>query len=50
MTKSVRWSRRPVALVFLVGILVLFGIVPQLIVGPIDTATVPLLVRMGMMR
>jgi NADH-quinone oxidoreductase subunit M len=28
-------------------LLVLFGVVPSLIVGPIDTATVPLLVRMG---
>ena len=36
-----------VALVFLVGILVLFGVVPSSIVGPIDTATVPLLVRHG---
>ena len=36
-----------VALVFLVGLLVLFGVVPSLIVGPIDTATVPLLRGMG---
>jgi NADH-quinone oxidoreductase subunit M len=39
-----------VALVLLVGALVLFGVVPWLIVGPIDTATVPLLIRMGVMR
>jgi NADH-quinone oxidoreductase subunit M len=39
-----------VALVFLVCILVLFGVVPWLVVGPIDTATVPLLLRMGDMR
>jgi NADH:ubiquinone oxidoreductase subunit 4 (subunit M) len=39
-----------VALVFLVGILVLFGVVPWLILAPVDTATVPLLVRMGVMR
>jgi NADH-quinone oxidoreductase subunit M len=39
-----------VALVLLVGILVLFGVVPRLVVGPIDTATVPLLMRMGLMR
>jgi NADH-quinone oxidoreductase subunit M len=39
-----------VALVFLVAVLILFGVVPQLIVGPIDTATVPLLVRLGVMR
>jgi NADH-quinone oxidoreductase subunit M len=36
-----------VALVFLVCILILFGVVPQLVVAPIDSATVPLLVRMG---
>src|SRR6185295_1438200 len=36
-----------VALVLLVCILILFGVVPNLVVGPIDTATVPLLVRMG---
>jgi NADH:ubiquinone oxidoreductase subunit 4 (subunit M) len=39
-----------VALVFLVCLLVLFGVVPWLVVGPIDTATVPLLLRMGVMR
>jgi len=38
-----------VALVFLVTILILFGVVPQLIVGPIDTATVPLLRGMGVL-
>jgi NADH-quinone oxidoreductase subunit M len=36
-----------VALVFLAGVLVLFGVVPWLIVAPIDSATVPLLARMG---
>ena len=39
-----------VALVFLVAVLVLFGVVPWLLVAPIDTATVPLLIRMGVMR
>jgi NADH-quinone oxidoreductase subunit M len=39
-----------VALVLLVGILVLFGVLPKLIVGPIDTATVPLLMHMGVLR
>jgi NADH-quinone oxidoreductase subunit M len=37
-----------VALVFLAGVLVLFGVVPWIIVAPIDSATVPLLVRMGL--
>ncbi|HVZ19628.1 MAG TPA: NADH-quinone oxidoreductase subunit M [Vicinamibacterales bacterium] len=39
-----------VALVFLMCLLILFGVVPQLLVGPIDTATVPLLMRLGVMR
>ena len=39
-----------VALILLVAILILFGVVPQMIVAPIDTATVPLLVRLGVMR
>jgi NADH:ubiquinone oxidoreductase subunit 4 (subunit M) len=39
-----------VALLLLVGILVLFGVLPKLIVGPIDTATVPLLMHMGVLR
>jgi NADH-quinone oxidoreductase subunit M len=39
-----------VALVFLVCILVLFGVVPHLMLGPIDTSTVPLLMQMGVMR
>lgn len=38
-----------VALVFLVSILVLFGVFPSLMVSPIDTATVSLLARMGVM-
>jgi NADH-quinone oxidoreductase subunit M len=39
-----------VALVLLAGALILFGVVPHLLLGPIDTATVPLLMRMGVMR
>lgn len=39
-----------VALVLLVCILVLFGVVPHLMLGPIDTSTMPLLVRMGVVR
>jgi NADH-quinone oxidoreductase subunit M len=34
-----------VALVILVGVLVLFGMVPGLAIAPVDTATVPLLAR-----
>src|SRR5438876_377020 len=34
-----------VALVILVGVIVLFGLVPGLALGPVDTATVPLLAR-----
>jgi len=34
-----------IALVMLVAVLVLFGMVPGLAIGPIDTATVPLLAR-----
>ena len=30
--------------------LVLFGVVPNLMVGPIDTSTMPLLARMGVLR
>ena len=37
-----------VALVFLVCILVLFGVFPMLMLGPIDTATVALLNHMGL--
>ena len=37
-----------VALVFLVTILVVFGVFPAIIVGPIDTATVALLNHMGL--
>jgi NADH-quinone oxidoreductase subunit M len=36
-----------VALVFLVCMLILFGVVPQLLLAPIDSATVPLLLRLG---
>ena len=35
------------ALVLLVFVLVLFGVVPGLVISPIDTSTVPLLMRMG---
>jgi NADH-quinone oxidoreductase subunit M len=34
-----------VALVILVGTLVLFGMIPAIAIGPVDTATVPLLAR-----
>ncbi len=34
-----------VALVVLVAVLVVFGMVPGLALGPVDTATVPLLAR-----
>jgi NADH-quinone oxidoreductase subunit M len=34
-----------VALVILVAVLVVFGMIPGLAIGPVDTATVPLLVR-----
>ena len=36
-----------VALVMLVCVLILFGVLPNLLLAPIDTATVPLLVRLG---
>lgn len=39
-----------VAIVFLIGILVLFGVAPSLMVGPIDKATVALLAQMGVAR
>ncbi len=35
-----------VALVFLTAVIVLFGMVPALAIGPVDTATVPLLIRL----
>jgi NADH:ubiquinone oxidoreductase subunit 4 (subunit M) len=38
-----------VAVVFLMCMLILFGVLPQLLVAPIDTATVPLLTRMGVL-
>ncbi len=44
--KGTEW----VAIVVLVCILVLFGVLPNLMLGPIDTTTVPLLVKMGVMR
>jgi hypothetical protein len=37
-----------VALVILIGCLVLFGVAPGIALGPIDTATVPILNRLGM--
>ena len=39
-----------VAIVLLVCLLVLFGVVPGLLLGPIDSSTVPLLMKMGLMR
>ncbi len=36
-----------VALVLLMFVIVLFGMVPGIAIGPIDTATVPLLTRLG---
>ena len=39
-----------VAIVFLVCLLVLFGVVPHLILQPIDSSTAPLLMKMGLMR
>ena len=38
-----------VALILLVGALVLFGVAPGIAIGPVDTATVPLLVRLGVL-
>jgi NADH-quinone oxidoreductase subunit M len=38
-----------VAIVLLVAMLVLFGVLPHLAVGPIDSSTVPLLMRLGAM-
>jgi NADH:ubiquinone oxidoreductase subunit 4 (subunit M) len=35
-----------VALGILVFVLVLFGVVPSIAIGPVDTATVPLLMRL----
>jgi NADH-quinone oxidoreductase subunit M len=39
-----------VAIVLLVGLIVLFGVLPSLLLKPIDSATVPLLMKLGMMR
>src|SRR5213593_3859178 len=39
-----------VALVILMLCLVLFGVVPGIALGPVDTATVPLLIRLGVLR
>src|SRR3972149_5431450 len=36
-----------VALIILVGVLVLFGVAPGIAIGPVDTATGPLLLRLG---
>jgi len=38
-----------VALILLVGVLVLFGVAPSIAIDPVDTATVPLLVRLGVL-
>jgi NADH-quinone oxidoreductase subunit M len=38
-----------VALILLVGTLVLFGVAPGIAIGPVDTATVPLLLRLGVL-
>jgi len=38
------------ALVILVFTLVLFGVAPSIAVGPVDTATVPLLLRLGVLQ
>ena len=38
------------ALAILVFCLVLFGVVPGIALGPVDTATVPLLIRLGVLR
>ena len=46
-----RRARAPewVALVILVFTLVLFGVAPGIAIGPVDTATVPLLTRIGVL-
>jgi NADH:ubiquinone oxidoreductase subunit 4 (subunit M) len=38
-----------VAIAILVFVIVLFGVVPDIAIGPVDTATVPLLVRLGVL-
>jgi len=38
-----------VALIVLVGVLVLFGVAPGIAIGPVDTATMPLLLRLGVL-
>jgi len=38
-----------VALVILVGVIVFFGVLPGIAIGPVDTATVPLLERLGVL-
>jgi NADH-quinone oxidoreductase subunit M len=38
-----------VAIAILVFVIVLFGVVPGIAIGPVDTATVPLLVRLGVL-
>ena len=37
------------ALVILVFVLVLFGVAPGIAIGPVDTATIPLLARLGVL-
>jgi NADH-quinone oxidoreductase subunit M len=38
------------ALIILVAVLVLFGVAPGIAIGPVDTATVPLLARLGVFQ
>ena len=38
------------ALIILVFTLVLFGVAPSIALGPVDTATVPLLLRLGVLQ
>ncbi len=63
VTKQIFWGPKPadphfqhlpdaqgpewVALVLLTATLVLFGVAPGIAIGPVDTATVPLLLRLG---
>jgi len=44
--KGPEWA----ALVILMFCLILFGIAPGIVLGPVDTATVPLLIRLGALR
>jgi NADH-quinone oxidoreductase subunit M len=44
--QGVEWA----AIVILVFVIVLFGVVPSLALGPVDTATMPILQRLGELR